>query len=311
MTAETNGGRTIKDVMKGFDGASYRGRRITDLHALRGTHQGPVFDKHGKEYQLGQDERGVWENVVEHTGEATFITDVLAEAMGLKRRERVALNMAAWLHDSGKKTERMWQLAIEGANLEGDEGLLADDTATIFDAAYNARLTGVRKGQVVPFDAAVESSTQAFKADAKVKALDDVTAMEEEENALAGIPPAVSKLMKANIPESENGHDSLAAKIMWFADACLTGTDIKPIGQRFDDLETDERNGARNKEFSDGFRPKYNGLSLYEVQRQLGERYAAEFAERIGIQPDQIYDWIRTKVQERIDTGTMPLMKAA
>lgn len=128
--------------------------------------------------------------------------------------------------------------------------------------------------------------------------------------------------MKANIPQLRyvDGkptleHATLAEKIMWFADAVLNGSQIKPIKERFDDLErgwdgkteSPER-AQRNRTFSYSYRSKYEGKSLYHVQRELGEKYTVEFAEAMGIPPEEIYSWLATKVQERIDTHTLPLL---
>lgn len=216
----------------------------------------------------------IWENVSDHCAAGTLITDILSEALGLSQDDRIAINLAFWLHDSGKKTERMWQIAIE-------EGLLVDEDGT-------------------------EQMDSRDKSEAKKQALDAVERMEEWENAEAGVSPHISRLMKANIPSSSLGHVTVSEKIIWFADACLTGMVIKPIRQRFDDLESDPRNRVRNTEFSESFREKYSGKALYEVQRELGDQYAQEFAKQIGMDPLEIFSWLEQKVGERIATHQLP-----
>ncbi len=309
MSAETPSGRTIKDVVKGMYDIRYNNRKVTDLHALRGTMDVPVYDQTAQAFDPGQTEGGVWENVAEHSATATLVTDVLAEALHLKPNERRELNLAAWLHDSNKKTERRWHVEINAADIDDAEGMFADDGETIFSHAVQLREQQLRAGEITTNTQLFEAADKKTKAEARIAALDSVAEMEEWENAEAGIPPRVSKLMKANIPPSENGHATLTEKIMWFADACLTGTDIKPINQRFNDLEQDQRNGPLNIEFSDSYRPKYNGRSLYDVQRQLGTEYAAEFAQSIGIQPEEIYSWLSEQVANRITAGQMPSFK--
>lgn len=133
--------------------------------------------------------------------------------------------------------------------------------------------------------------------------------MEEWENAQAGISPRANHLMKAPVPPTEEGHENdLAARIMWFADACLSGIKIVPINDRFDALENDPTNGERNKVFSDGFKDKYKGKSLYSVQRSLGEKYEREFAEKLRLQPSEIYSWLTNKTNERIQQQKPPVL---
>ena len=96
-------------------------------------------------------------------------------------------------------------------------------------------------------------------------------------------------------------------KIMWFADACLTGTTIRSIHQRFDDLETDPKNGRRNIEFSESYASQFDGVSLYDIQRKLGDRYSEEFATQIGIKPEEIFSWLEEQVQKRINHQQLPM----
>lgn len=266
----------LPDYIKKLDGIQINGIKLSELHTLRGTFSGEITDSNGELYELGQEEGGTFDNVAEHTAMALLITDVLGEAVGVPDTERGNINLAAWEHDSGKKTERMWQTSIEnptGALLQGEDTNLDKD--------------GVRK---------------------KV-ALANTAIMEEWENAMAGIPQRANVLMKANVPTTATGHgDDIGAKIMWFADACLSGTRIVPISERFDALESDPKNGKRNTEFSDSYRDKYEGESLYAVQRRLGSRYEEEFAQKLQIEPIVLYKWLQGKVQERIQTQTMPLL---
>ncbi len=266
----------LRGYMQQLNTLCVNGMSLTDLHKLRGTMTGNVAGiRKNSYYELGQ-EGDVFENVAEHTAMALLITDVLGEALGLDMRQRGNLNLAAWEHDSGKKTERMWQRAIETA-----------DSELISDEAHTLQVVGERKKM----------------------ALNNVALMEEWENAEAGIPPAANKLMKSIIPATKEGPgENLAGQIMWFTDAILSGSTIVPIGKRFDDLESDPRNGQRNIEFSDSFKDQYNGESLYAVQRRLGTKYEQEFASKLNVEPKELYAWLSNKVQERISTQNMPVL---
>lgn len=273
---------TLGDYVKKLDKVVLtKGVKLTDLHKVRGTMSGEVR-RNGRPISIGQEEGGIFENVAEHTAMAMLITDVLGEKLGLSGEERANVNIAAWLHDSGKKTERMWQRAIEEAEAQGDE-------APLFQG---------------------ESDVLHEQGRRKKVALENIARMEEWENAEeAGISPRANELMKANVPPSENGHgDDMSAKIIWFADACLSGTAISPIGARFDDLESDERNGARNIAFSESFKDVYDGQSLYQVQRKLGQQYEEEFAERLGISSKDLYRWLISQVDAKIQSQQLPTL---
>lgn len=257
--------------MKKLEELIVNGMGLSDLHKLRGT-----IEAEG----VGQEEGGTFSNVAEHTAMAMLITDVLGDKLGLSLRERGDLNVAAWLHDSGKKTERMWQRAIEEAENDAESDLVKEEDGSLSAA-------GMRKKQ----------------------ALRETASMEEWENAEVGVSPRSNRLMKENIPDSQEGHGAdLAAKIMWFADACLTGTKIQPINQRFNDLESDVKNGARNIAFSDSFKDQYDGKSLYQVQRSLGEKYETEFAQRLGIPKETLYSWLDSAVSSRIQSQQLPIL---
>lgn len=106
-----------------------------------------------------------------------------------------------------------------------------------------------------------------------------------------GVPEDVIKLAGANIPQSEEGPSSLPEKIVWYVDAMMMDTNPVSIQDRFDKLEqgwdgfkNDHARAQRNLAFSDFYRERYGGKSLYEVQRRLGEVIGREFARSIGYQ---------------------------
>lgn len=266
----------LHDFIEALGSVETCGIFLTDLHKLRGTTKGAVVDIHGEPYDLGQEEGGCFENVAEHTATAMIITDILGQKLGLERDERANLNLAAWLHDSGKKTERMRQRAIESG--EGD---------LILDENDNLGKPGQRKTQAIM----------------------EVAEMESWENLEAGIPNEVNRLMKANIPKSASGFvGNTAEMIMWFADACLSGAEIVPINERFDRLENDPENGPRNIEFSDSYKDRFDGLSLFQVARKLAKKYEPVIAQRIGVSADGLYVWLQREVDKRIATLEIPIL---
>lgn len=259
-----------------FEYVEEKAPEIIRLARLRGVAEGDVFDDSDIKYVIGQEERGIWDNVLEHSFAALLVTDILGSKL-LLDTDRIATNKAASAHDLSKKTERMWQISLSPS-----VGEFTQDEPDMEIELFNDDRR-------------------------KLIALENVAVMEEWENADAGLDPRVCKLMKANIPESREGHVTLPEKIMWFADACLTGTAIVPIAERFDNLENDSRNGALNLEFSRSFIPQY-GISLYDVQRELGQRYVTEFSAQIGIEESHFYGWLREKFDERLDRGIMPVL---
>lgn len=124
-----------------------------------------------------------------------------------------------------------------------------------------------------------------------------------------GVSQDLVDLMGANVPETVEGPQSVSGKIIWYVDAMLSNTDAVSIRQRFDDLERgwdgakeDSLRAERNKAFSDLYRERYGGRSLYDVQRELGDKIGAEFAQIMGYQGelDQLPLFLKGKVIERI-----------
>lgn len=271
---------SLNDYIRRLNKLQYNGVSITILHKMRGIIGGNVYSEKNERYALGQGEGGVWSNVAEHGAVGMIVADVLGEAFSLSTQERGELNLAVWLQDSGKKTERIWQKMFYA---QGDEfkNLVEEENIAILNWPERQQ-----------------------------KMLDNVAAMEEEENALAGLgSPRIQELMRADIPKSEKGHgDDLAAKISWFTDAILTGPHIVGVTERFDALERDVPGYKMNLFFSESFRHKYEGKTLYEVQRSVGAEYEAEFSKRLGIEQSQLYPWLRRRVEARIRSQKMPVM---
>lgn len=89
----------------------------------------------------------------------------------------------------------------------------------------------------------------------------------------------------------------------------MTGTEVGPINIRFDDLERGwdgtheiQERAQRNNAFSDLYKERYNGKSLYDVQRELGQKIGTQFAEALGYKGD-VYElpyFIRNNLEQRI-----------
>lgn len=125
-----------------------------------------------------------------------------------------------------------------------------------------------------------------------------------------GVPQDIIDLMEANIPKTIAGPQGLPEKIIWYVDAMLLGTEPVSIQQRFDDTERgwdgtkeDPNRAERNKAFSDLFKDQYGGKSLYDIQRQLGNKIGAEFAQIIKYQGEisQLPLFLKEKLVERIN----------
>lgn len=276
---------TLSDYIKALGKVEYNGVPITMMHSMRGILDIPVEDRNGEAYDLGQgkkEEVDLWKNVAEHGAVGIIIADVLGESFGLSSEERGRVNLAVWLQDSGKRTERMWQELLGGGS---------DN-----------------------FRSAIQDENENESWDSRQqRMLHDHAVMEEWENAEVGLSnPRIHELMRADIPRSDTGHGKdLAAKISWFTDAILTGPNIVGIKKRFDDLVLDPEKAELNTVFSASFKDRYNGQSLYTVQRKIGAQYETEFSQRLGIDREQLYPWLQNKVQDRIRTQRMPIMPPA
>ena len=92
---------------------------------------------------------------------------------------------------------------------------------------------------------------------------------DEDERLLreSGIPEDMIKLAHSNIPENSDLNNlknrSIEEKIIHFVDLITIGSEFVNFAER---LQISEQK-RQNIEFSESFRKKYNGKSLYEVQR--------------------------------------------
>ena len=251
------------------------GNKLVDLHRLRGVMEGDVNDENGNPYELvGKDPKDIlgWEIVLRHCLMASLITDVLSDALSLNDEERRIANTVALLHDSGKRTERGWQRAIE----------------------TNGR--ALAEGEI-------DQSSQRQRR----QALHNTAQMEEWENVIFGISPRAAALITVNTPKSIEGPQNDIEKTIWFADACLRITTIMPVALRMEAARRDMIDGGRNVTYHKNFRHQLDGKNLHDVQTAIAEKLIPEFSARIGIAPEKFYDWLREKVKEKIANVELPL----
>ncbi len=253
-------------------------RKLSSLHRERQVL--PYYDVSSEGRKLATPDRGIWTNVAEHCFVAAQVTDILAEALRLPADIRTKVNAAAWIHDSGKKVERFWQQLVA------------------------AQLTQDQASPVIPQHDLLNKIAQE-----QLIALQLLSALDKWEYQRIGVKPDILEISQANIPtlaQFKDGHATLAEKILWFADACVSGTAIVPIPERFERLVNDPKNGAQNRIFSESYSERFDGASLYEVQLALGRRYVSEFAPLIGMKPEEIFSWLQGKIQQRMESNQLP-----
>lgn len=128
-----------------------------------------------------------------------------------------------------------------------------------------------------------------------------------------GVPEHISRITDAIICTDRSGPQTLVEKAMWYADAILSSTEPMKLRRRFDDLERgwdgakdDPARAARNRTFSDSFKPRYGGTSLFDVQREIAGRVEPELAQTAGFmgQPDEFPEYLKQKIEERIMSQT-------
>lgn len=152
--------------------------------------------------------------------------------------------------------------------------------------------------------AASENGTLSIQTLSEIKERDSQALQE------MGVPRDIISLTGANVPETPEGPQELPGKIIWYVDAMLSNTEPVPIRQRFDDLERgwdgtkeDPVRAERNIAFSNLYEDQYGGKTLYDVQRELGDKISAEFAQIIGYQGEasQLPLFLKEKLTERIN----------
>ena len=170
------------------------------------------------------------------------------------------------------------------ADILADElHLSADDKDKVVKAAIMH--DWFKKHESMTLRAASKEGTLSLETLFEIKAKDNQALQE------MGVAQDIIKLTGANIPETLGGPQSLSEKIIWYVDAMLSNTEPVPIKQRFDDLERgwdgakeDPSRAERNNTFNNLYKKQYHGKSLYDIQRERGDRIGAELAQMIGYQ---------------------------
>lgn len=115
-----------------------------------------------------------------------------------------------------------------------------------------------------------------------------------------GVPEDIIQLAHANIPQSAEldyiKNRSREEKIVHFIDMITDGS-------RF--VEHDERlkivvQKKHNIDFSELFRRRYNGKSLFELQQEVTIQEKREFEQTIGLATNSLIPFIVNKLKERI-----------
>lgn len=125
---------------------------------------------------------------------------------------------------------------------------------------------------------------------------------EKDERLLRGfgIQKEIIKLAHSNIPESSDPdylkNRSLEEKIIHYLDMITAGSEFVDFVER---TRISEQK-PKNIEFSESFREKYRGASLYEVQIEAAKMEEEEFEKLLGLESGKLLEFIKTKLEERI-----------
>ncbi len=116
-----------------------------------------------------------------------------------------------------------------------------------------------------------------------------------------GVPPHIVKLAHSNIPDSIDreylSSRTLEEKIMHYMDLITSGSDFMNFRDRINIVAQEKH----NVEFSDSFRDKYGGKSLFEVQEEVAQLEESEFEKLLGVPSGGVIQFIRKKLEERIN----------
>jgi hypothetical protein len=207
----------------------------------------------------------IWRNVAQHCLVEAAVADVLAEELQLPADERRTIVSAAILHDWYKKRE---------------------------------------KEQIAQATTAGTYSSNTLK---EIEVRGDAELREK-----FGIDPTIIELTHSNVAPTPAGPETLAKKILWYVDHIVSNTDVVPIEDRIADAERgwdgtveDPNRAAFNGAMSDRYKEKYGGRSLYDVQREIGQRLNGELSERIGFagKPEDLPLYLKAKLEARFTAG--------
>ncbi|HUW21479.1 MAG TPA: hypothetical protein VMW41_02305 [Candidatus Bathyarchaeia archaeon] len=123
-----------------------------------------------------------------------------------------------------------------------------------------------------------------------------------------GVEAEIIRLSQANIPETDEGPQTLTEKIVWFVDAMLYDTEPVAVSQRMSQSQkptwdyTENIRIARNQRISEAYRARYRGRSLLEVQQALAPKVSADIAEAVGYQGEPAFlpEFLREQFVQRV-----------
>ncbi len=242
-----------------------------------------AFHAHASEFgqQLGRNDGpdDSWRNVAEHCLVAGAFADLLARRLGLPSNEVKQVADAAVLHDWNKKLETKARRSVDRVGKQSDE--VAREIRAVVERIKtegDSLLHQMTKKPVRTEGGTASDTLPRYSSD-------------------------VIELTAANIPKDALGPQTDKEKILWYVDAMLTDTKPEPIAARFDALENHPRRGPENIAFSEAYayRDGEESLSLYQLQRRIGDLVGAEFAARLGIEnPDELPLKLREMLEEEI-----------
>lgn len=183
------------------------------------------------------------------------------------------------------------------------EAVIADILAEAVDASKEQRKRAVQA--TLLHDWYKRQEVEAMEKDGGVRGHERAAREELQLLEEYGVDENLRKLIHSNIPDSADPEyllsRTLEEKIIHFADAILKGTIITDFHKRMDP----ENQSSTMIEYSESLRPRFGGKSLLEFQIQVAESEQREFEDAIGIQQGTLYDFIKTKIQERIDANSL------
>lgn len=130
-----------------------------------------------------------------------------------------------------------------------------------------------------------------------------------------GVPESVLQLTDAMSPKTRSGPSALTEKIVWYADAIVSQTEIVRLRERMNDTERgwdghkeDPVRAAQYKKLGESSRarPGYGGLTVFDVQREIADRVEPELAKLAGFNgpPEDFPQFLKEKIQERIKASS-------
>jgi hypothetical protein len=194
------------------------------------------------------------------------------------------------------------------------EGVLADVLAEELGLSKEERSDAVTAALLHDWSKKLEVEAAEQARGAGLSDLDAyVTGKKSEGTVLKelGFPARTQKIIDAIIPKTRRGPQTMPEKVMWYVDAVLSNTEPVRLKERFDNMERgwdgireNPARGVRNRAFSDSFKPCYQGMSLYQVQREIADRLEPEFAFRIGYKgfSTDLPLFLRQKIDDRINS---------